>query len=133
MSVRIDKVNPPSLPDAPAMGYSQITVADPGRLIFMSGQVAWTPDGAPPPDALYDQAKIAMENVIKGLEAVEAGPQNITSIRMYVVNPSTEDFHSVAPVLSEFMEGALPTFTALGVNALAGEGLKIELEVTAVA
>ncbi|MEL6377819.1 MAG: Rid family hydrolase [Pseudomonadota bacterium] len=132
MSLNIQKVNPPSLPDAPAMGYSQIAVAGPGRQVFMSGQVAWTPDGAPVPESLHDQARIAMGNAIKGLAAIDAGPQNITSIRMYIANPSPEDFYSVAPDLSEFMDGNPTTFTALGVTALGGEELKIELEVTAV-
>jgi len=132
MQSPVSKVNPNSLPDAPSMGYSQISVCDPGKLVFISGQVAWQPDGSPVPESLHDQARIAMGNVIKALEAVEAGPQNITSIRMYIVNPSQEDFYGIAPVLSEFMGGVIPTFTALGVTALGGEGLKIELEVTAV-
>lgn len=132
MPITVEKVNPPTLPDAPAMGYSQISVCEPGKLVFISGQVAWTPDGAPVPDSLHDQARIAMGNVVKALAAVGAEPANITSIRMYVVNPGPEDFYSVAPVLSEFMDGVIPTFTALGVTALGGEGLKIELEVTAV-
>lgn len=132
MSIKIQKINPDSLPDAPAMGYSQITLADPGTLIFLSGQVARTPNGEPVPEALNDQARIAMGNVMKGLNAVGTGPQNITSIRMYLVDPEPHDFYNVAPVFAEFMDGVLPTFTALGISALAGEGLKIELEVTAV-
>ncbi|MEO1658814.1 MAG: RidA family protein [Pseudomonadota bacterium] len=132
MAVDVKRVNPATLPDAGAMGYSQITTCKPGKLVFISGQVAWQVDGAPVPDDLLDQARIAMGNVIKALEAVKAGPKNITSIRMYIVNPSPEDFYSVTPVLIDAMEGIQPTFTALGVSALAGEGLKIELEVTAV-
>ena len=132
MSVHIQKVNPPSLPDAPSMGYSQITVCEPGKLVFISGQVAWTPDGAPVPEGLHDQARIAMGNVVKALEAVAAGPGNIASIRMYLVQPAPEDFYGVAPVLAEFMDGVIPTFTALGVSSLAGEGLRIELEVAAI-
>lgn len=132
MSVNIRKVNPPTLPHAPVLGYSQITLADPGQLVFLSGQVAWTPDGTEVPKALNDQARIAMDNVIKGLEAVGAGPKNITSLRMYLVNPTQDEFYTVAPILAEYMDGVLPTFTALGVTALGGEGLRIELEVTAV-
>ncbi|MEO0870440.1 MAG: RidA family protein [Pseudomonadota bacterium] len=128
----VQKINPPTLPDAPSMGYSQISVCEPGKLVFISGQVAWQPDGSPVPDDLIDQATIAMGNVIKALEAVEAGPENITSIRMYIVNPALDDFMRVAPALSSYMGETIPTFTALGVTNLGGEGLKIELEATAV-
>ncbi len=132
MSEILEKVNPPTLPNAPALGYSQITTCTPGKLIFISGQVAWRPDGSPVPDSLTDQAKIAMENVIHALEAVDATVANITSVRMYIADPSPEDFQTVIPVFQPYFDGIIPTFTALGVTMLAGENLKIEIEVTAV-
>ncbi len=128
----VQKINPSTLPDAQAMGYSQISVCKPGKLIFISGQVAWRPDGSPVPESLSEQAAIAMGNVVRALEAVDAGVENITSIRMYIVEPELSDFAAVVPSLRAYMGNTLPTFTALGVTMLGGEGLKIELEVTAV-
>ena len=132
MSTVISKVNPPTLPDAPSLGYSQISVCTPGKMVFISGQVAWRVDGTPVPDDLEAQAEIAITNVVHALDAVGATVANITSVRMYLVNPTLEDFQSVAPVLKPFFGDVIPTFTAVGVTLLGGEGLKIELEVTAV-
>ena len=132
MSQLIRKVNPPTLPDAPSLGYSQITVCDPGKLVFISGQVAWTPDGAAVPESLIHQADIAMGNVVKALAAVNATVENITSIRMYIVNPTHEEMYEPVPVLQKYLGETLPTFTLLGVSALGGEGLRVEIEVTAV-
>lgn len=127
-----EKLNPSSLPDAPSMGYSQITVCEPGKMVFISGQVAWTPDGDPVPEDLHEQTVIAMGNVVKALDTVGATVENVTSMRMYLVNPSDEDFLVPAPALRQFFGETIPTFTALGVTRLGGEGLRIELEATAV-
>ncbi len=132
MPNQVTKVNPPTLPDAPSMGYSQISVCKPGKLVFISGQVAWRPSGEPVPESLPEQADIAMANVVHALEAVKASVENVTSMRMYLVNPSQEDFTAVVPALQKYFGDVIPTFTALGVTALGGEGLKIELEATAV-
>lgn len=128
----VTKVNPPTLPDALAMGYSQISTCTPGKLVFISGQVAWRPDGSPVPEDLCAQAEIAMANVVHALDAVEATPENITSVRMYVVNPEPDDWMKVAEAITPFFNGVTPCFTAIGVTALGGPGLRIELEVTAV-
>ena len=128
----VTKVNPPTLPDAPAIGYSQISVCDPGKLVFISGQVARQSDGSPVPEGLSAQATVAMGNVVRALEAVGATVANITSMRMYLVNPSEEDFSTVIPSLQPFFGNVIPTFTAIGVTALAENALKIELEATAV-
>lgn len=34
------RLNPPSLPDASVVWFSHITIVEPGRLAFVSGQVA---------------------------------------------------------------------------------------------
>ena len=46
MSNAIVRMNPATLPDAGKVGYSQISIANPGRLAFISGQVAWSADGS---------------------------------------------------------------------------------------
>ena len=127
----LKRLNPPDMPDAGAMGYSQITVCDPGQLVFMSGQVAWSADGSPPPEGLVEQAEIATANVLRGLGAVGCGPEDVTSIRLYLENPAPEDYNSVYPILMRALKGVKPTITALGVTSLGGTGLKVEIEVTA--
>ncbi len=128
----LEKINPETLPDAGAMGYSQITTCDPGKLIYLSGQVAWSRDGTPVPADIGAQAKIAFGNVQKALEAVNASAENITSMRLYIVDLDEENMGAVGPALAGFFGGQAPCVTAIGVTSLADPALKIEIEVTAV-
>ncbi len=64
MTQKIVRLNPPSLPDASQMGYSQISIVEPGRMAYISGQVAWRPDGEPVPDSLAEQMKIVSQNAL---------------------------------------------------------------------
>ena len=128
----VTKVNPPTLPDSVSLGYSQISTCAPGKLVFISGQVAWRRDGSPVPTDLAEQAEIAMANVVHALEAVDATLANITSVRMYVVDPTPDEFMTAARAVMPFFGDVVPTFTAIGVTALGGDGLRVELEVTAV-
>jgi enamine deaminase RidA (YjgF/YER057c/UK114 family) len=129
---QIVKHNPDTLPDAAGMGYTQVTTAQAGEMIFMSGQVAWRRDGSPVPDALSDQAKIAADNVRMGLEAVGAGPANITAMRIYVVGLTAQNSAEAAAPLADLFGGQAPCVTMIGVSSLALPELKIEMEVTAV-
>ena len=73
-----------------------------------------------------------MGNVVRALDAVGATVENIRSIRMYLVNPENEYSLAPVPALQSYFGTTIPAFTALGVTRLGGEGLKIELEATAV-
>lgn len=132
MPVTLEKINPPTLPNAPAMGYSQITVVEPGKLVFISGQVAWRPDGSAPPDTLEEQARVAMGNLVHALEAAGGGVENIAAMRIYVVDLKPEHTTTALPVLQSFLGGVIPTMTVVGVTGLAAADLKIEIEATAV-
>ena len=70
MSASIDRMNPPALPDAGKVGYSQISIAHPSPLAFVSGQVAWRPDGTAAPASLAAQAAIVIENLKRALDAL---------------------------------------------------------------
>lgn len=87
----VERHNPETLPDTSRMGYTQVTTASPGRLVFMSGQVAWRRDGTPVPEGLAAQAEIAIDNVRKGLTAIGAGPEHVTAMRIYVVGLTAEN------------------------------------------
>ena len=128
----LTKINPDTLPDAGAMGYSQITTCDPGKLIYLSGQVAWTKESTSAPADLGAQAAIAFDNVKKALAAVDATSDNVTTMRIYVVNMSPENMEAIGPAMVGFFGGLAPCVTAIGVTSLAAPDLLIEVEVTAV-
>lgn len=128
----LTKINPDTLPDAGAMGYSQITTCAPGKLIYLSGQVAWTKESMAAPADIGAQATIAFDNVKKALAAVDATPDHVTSTRIYVVNLGPDNMAAVGPAMVDFFGGVAPCVTAIGVTSLAAPDLLIEVEVTAV-
>ena len=130
MAQNIVRMNPPSLPDAGAIGYSQISVVESGRLAYVSGQVAVRPDGSPPPADLAGQARIVADNARRALEALGATPQDIAIARCFVTDLTPDRLNEgFAPILDLF-DGAQPSVTGVGVAALAAPDLQIELELT---
>lgn len=130
MTAPIARLNPPALPDAGAAGYSQISVVEPGRMAYVSGQVAWRPGGEAPPADLADQARIVVTNARAALAAVGATPQDIVIARCFVTDLTPERLHAVFPPLLELFDGARPCLTGIGVAALAAPDLQVELELT---
>jgi enamine deaminase RidA (YjgF/YER057c/UK114 family) len=126
----IVRLNPPTLPDAGAMGYSQISVVAPGRMAYISGQVAWRPDGAPPPEDLVAQMRIVAANARAALEAVGATPAHIVIARCFMTDLTPDRLEALMPALLEFFDGAQPCVTGVGVAALAAPDLQVELELT---
>ena len=128
MPQAIARLNPPSLPDAAALGYSQISTVEPGRLAFVSGQVALRPDGAPAPESLAEQAKQVAKNAKAALAAVGAGPQDVAMARIYMVDLTSERMEEMMPHLMAAFDGAQPSLTGIGVAALAAPDLQLEME-----
>jgi len=128
MHLPITRLNPEAMPDAGKVGYSQISIVEPERLAFVSGQVAWTVDGVATPDALDQQTDIVVQNLLAALNALRAQPHDIVQMRIYVVDLSPETQGIAMERIATFLEGAQPSLTGIGVAALAGPNLKIEVE-----
>jgi enamine deaminase RidA (YjgF/YER057c/UK114 family) len=127
----LTRVNPAALPDASAFGHSQITIVEPGRLAFISGQVAWQPGGGPVPDTIEGQAMLVLRNATTALEAVGATADDLVMMRVYVVDLTPERLQAVMPLLLAMLDGARPSLTGIGVSALAGADLQLEIEMVA--
>lgn len=128
MTQSLTRLNPKSLPDASAIGYSQITTVEPGRLAFISGQVAWRPDGEPAPDSLAEQAKLVVKNARAALGAVGASSQDLVMVRVYMTDWTPERMDELMPHLLALFDGAQPSLTGIGVASLAGPDLQLEIE-----
>ena len=128
MTHTITRMNPESLPDAGQAGYSQISVVEPGRLAFVSGQVAWRRDGGAAPGTLAEQMVIVTENLTAALAALKASTQDIAQMRIYAVELGPESMGIGMAAIGKFLNGAQPSLTGIGVSALAGPGLLIEVE-----
>ena len=130
MTETVTRLNPPSLPDSTALGYSQITTVEPGRMAYISGQVASRPDGEPVPDDLVEQTKIVAANAQAALAALGATPEDIVIARIFMTDLNSDTLGQAFPILQEMFGGAQPSITGVGVAALAGPNLKIEMEMT---
>jgi enamine deaminase RidA (YjgF/YER057c/UK114 family) len=130
MTLAVTRLNPPSLPNSEEIGYSQITIVEPGRMAYISGQVAWRPNGEPVPTDLVEQAKIVATNAKGALDALGATPHDIVIARCFMTDLNPETLDQAFPPLLEMFDGAKPCITGVGVAALAAPDLKIELELT---
>jgi len=132
MTVKIEKLNPPTLPDAGPLGYSQLVVAAPGRMVFISGQVAVSTDGSPVPPAPEDQVRIVLKNLGHALDAAGARPEHVVSLRIYVVDLDPERIGPLMAPVAAMFGGQAPALTGIGVSALAAPEFKVEIEAVAV-
>jgi len=128
MKNSIIRLNPSTLPNAGEIGYSQISIVEPGRMAYISGQVAWRPNGEPAPQSLAEQMGIVSVNAKAALEAIGATTYDIVIARIYVVNLTPERLEEIMPPFIATFEGAQPCVTGVGVQALAAPDLQVEME-----
>ena len=127
MSQPIQRINPPQLFDSTANHHSQGSVVEAGKLAFFSGQVAWSPSCPTAPSSLAEQARMVTANLQVCLDSVGATRDDIAMARIYVVDLTQERLEEAFPALGEFFGSSLPSLTGIGVQALAGPDLQIEI------
>ena len=128
MSASIVRINPTTLPNTSEIGYSQISIVEPGRMAYISGQVAWRADGEPVPNNLGEQMKLVSNNARLALDALGAQPEDIVIARVYLVDLTPERLEVLMPLFLNTFEGAQPCVTGVGVSALAAPDLQVEME-----
>lgn len=105
MPTSITRLNPPTLPDAGKVGYSQISIAEPGRLAFVSGQVAWTAENGAVPGTIDAQTAIVVSNLQAALDALGAKPCDIVQMRIFVVDLTPDTQESAMGQIAVFLDG----------------------------
>ncbi|MFW5734412.1 MAG: RidA family protein, partial [Oceanidesulfovibrio sp.] len=100
------------------------------RMAYVSGQVAWRPDGAPVPEKLSEQMRIVSKNVIAALDELGATAEDIVIARVYVTDLTPERLEELMPPFLETFQGTRPCVTGIGVAALAAPELQVEMELT---
>ena len=112
----------------PAGGFTQVvTATDRGvTTIYVSGQVG---SGS----TLQEHAESAFAGVATQLAAAGASMRDVVKIRIYVTDFDPAEYGVISAArLAAFPDDAWPVSTMLGVNALAREELRVEIEATAV-
>lgn len=127
-------LNPPSLFDSRQYGFSQIVVTNPGKMIFISGQVAWDENQSlVGENNLAKQTQKSIDNLKIALQAAGGTLENVVMLRIYKVNYQQKDGAIISQVLKEnFGTEHPPASTWLNVTGLANEGFMIEIEAQAV-
>ncbi len=124
----VSRRNPPTMWNMASLGFSHMSVAEPGRLAFLSGQIAATLDSEDVPEDLAGQAKLVTANLAAALKDLSATAQDIVILRVYVVNATSEAFGQAVTPLRELFGEAMPSITTIGVQALYKPEVKVEIE-----
>lgn len=126
-------IQPDETFDSKRFGFTQVVTSPPGRMVFVSGQVALDRDLKLVGEGdVAAQAERALLNLGHSLSAAGAAPKDVTMMRTYIVGLKPEYGATLAPHFEAFFEGRPPASTRVGVEALAAPGLLIEIEAIAV-
>ncbi|PKQ00431.1 MAG: endoribonuclease [Alphaproteobacteria bacterium HGW-Alphaproteobacteria-13] len=96
-----------------------------GDFIFASGQIGAARDGTVP-EAMADQARLAMDNVRAALELADASLDDVVKCTVMMADMTQwAEFNRV--YVGYFQPGRLPARSAFGTNGLAlGAGVEVE-------
>src|SRR3569833_1350040 len=83
MGKGLEIVNPAGWPKP--KGYAN-GIAGRGRLVFVAGQIGWTPDEVWESDDFIGQLRQALKNTVAVLAAAGAGPEHIVRMTWYVTD-----------------------------------------------
>ena len=129
-----EAINPESLFDSRQYGFSQIVVSNQGKLVFISGQVAWDENlNVVGGNDLAKQTLKSLDNLETAIKSAGGNLENIVMLRIYKVNYKKGDGPVISQVLKEkFGTTNPPASTWINVKGLANEDFLIEIEAQAV-
>lgn len=130
MTKRLETINPPGWPTP--KGYAN-AIAGRGRIVFVAGQIGWTPDGRFETDDFIGQLRQALQNIVAILAAAGASPSHIARMTWYVTNK--QDYLARLPEVGacwrEVLGRVYPAMALVEVSALVEDRAKLEIETTA--
>ena len=111
----------------PVANYKMGTRMEAGRLLYISGQVAWDTSGnIVGKGDVRAQARQTFENLRQVLQAAGGDLNDLMKITTYITN--IENFPAVAAARSEVFHGELPASTLIVVSSLFHPDFLIEVE-----
>ncbi len=114
----------------PVSNYKMATRQESGRLLYISGQVAWDGDGnIVGKDDIRAQARQVFHNLRRVLQDAGGDLQNLLKITTYVTN--IDNYPAVIEVRNDIFQGELPASTLIVVNGLFQEDFLLEIEAMA--
>jgi 2-iminobutanoate/2-iminopropanoate deaminase len=130
-TTKIQFLNPQGL--SKPMGYTQVVVAQTGKLVYVSGQVPLNAKGEVVGKGDFRaQVTQVMDNLNAALVAAGATMKDVVKLNYYVVNLKPEQVPVIREVRSKYFSAEHPPAgTLVGVTALVQEGYMIEIEAVA--
>ena len=113
-------------PYEPIVGFSRAVVV--GKHVYVAGTAPIQPNGSPPPEDAYEQARLCFEIIGRALESAGATFENVVRTRMYVTDPVY--FEDIARAHGEVFRDIRPVSTTV-VAALIDPAWKLEIDVDA--
>ena len=105
----------------------QIEVDSPSKVLFISGQVGMRPDGSVP-EGTVEQLGVALENVLRNLEAAGLEDTDLVKITTYVVAGAELDAARRRAEIERLLGDHVSTSTLVFVSALASPQYKVEVD-----
>jgi enamine deaminase RidA (YjgF/YER057c/UK114 family) len=129
--VTIERTNPDGLHTTP--GYHHVTKVQAETLVYLAGQCPLQPSGELAEGGLEGQTEQVIRNILVGLDAAGATPEDVVRTVIYVVSSIREELSAVWAQLNA--SPLAPAFTSastlLGVAQLGFPGQLVEVDVTA--
>ena len=105
-----------------------------GRLVFVAGLIGWNHKGEFESDALADQTRQTLQNVVTVLAEAGAKPEHVVRMTWYITDKA--EYHAnLAAIGSAYRETFAKHYPAMAmvqVAALMEDRAKVEIEATAV-
>lgn len=114
-------------------GYSNGVEAT-GRMVFVAGQIGWTPEGVFPGSGFADQFRQTIDNTLAVLAEAGAGPEHIVRMTWYVVDKAEylSALREIGAVWRELIGPHYPAMAVVEVKGLIEDAARVEIETTAV-
>ena len=115
-------------------GYSNGILAQPGRLLFVAGQIGWDKDEKLVSSDFVPQFKQAMENVMAVVTTAGGEATDICRLTIYVTDKQAyiAGIKDVGRAYRDAMGKHFPAMALVQVADLLEEGAMVEIEATAV-
>ncbi|CAI1875060.1 Enamine/imine deaminase [Serratia quinivorans] len=125
----ISRINPPTLLDSTAYGFTQVVVApNNGRTVYLSGQFSSDTEGNVLGETVAEQIPIALQNLKHAIKASGAKPENVVKIQIYIVDHAQKDAYQLQSEIKQLFGDNLPASTLVPVPRLALDGMKFEID-----
>jgi len=118
---------------ARAKGFSN-GIAASGRLVFIAGQIGWTPECKWEARDFAGQFRQALKNILEVLKEANGRPEHIVRLTWYVLDKHEyrDSLKNVGEAYRELMGRHYPTMAVVQVGGLVEEEARLEIEATAV-